>query len=75
MKNVTVSLSEDVARWARVWAAKHDTSVSQMLGNFLKEKMEGEKNYSRAMDAFFGRNPKTLKTGGAYPTRESLHER
>jgi len=32
MRNVTVTMEEDVAKWARVWAAEHDTSVSRMLG-------------------------------------------
>ena len=37
--------------------------------------MKGKRSYSRAPDAFFGRKPKTLKTGGGYASRESLHER
>jgi len=37
MKNVTLALPDAVAQWARVWAAKHDTSVSRMLGNMLQE--------------------------------------
>ena len=39
-RNITVSIPEHVARWARVWAAEHDTSVSQMLCAFLTENME-----------------------------------
>ncbi len=75
MKNVTVSLPENIARWVRIWAAKHDTSVSQMLGNYLKEKMENEKHYSQAMNSFLNRRPEALKHDGTYPSRESLHER
>ena len=76
MKNVTVSLPEEVARWSRVWAAEHDTSVSQMLGLFLKEKMDSEKQYSQAMHSFLNREPVMLKEeSGLYPSRESLHER
>lgn len=38
-------LPDDIARWARVWAAEHDTSVSGMLADFLKEKMNEAVEY------------------------------
>lgn len=76
MKNVTVSLSEEVARWSRVWAAEHNTSVSRMLGLFLKEKMDSEKQYFQAMNSFLNREPVMLKEKGeSYSSRDSLHER
>jgi hypothetical protein len=39
LKNVTITLDEDVARWARIWAAERDTSVSRLVGELLREKM------------------------------------
>jgi hypothetical protein len=39
LRNVTVTLEEDVAQWARVEAARQDTSVSRLLGELLKEHM------------------------------------
>lgn len=36
---MTVTLEEDVARWARIEAARRDTSVSRLLGTLLKERM------------------------------------
>jgi hypothetical protein len=76
MKNVTVSLPEEVARWSRIWAAEHDTSVSQMLGHFLKEKMDSERQYQQAMDSFLSRKPVMLKEKGeVYSNRDNLHER
>ena len=39
LRNVTVTLEEDVARWARMEAAQRDTSVSRLLGELLKERM------------------------------------
>ena len=76
MKNVTVSLPEEVARWSRVWAVEYDTSVSQMLGLFLKEKMDSEKQYSQAMHSFLQRKSVMLKEKGeSYPSRDALHER
>lgn len=76
MKNVTVTLTEEVAAWARVWAAKHNTSVSQMLGQFLAERMQGENRYDAAMAEFLGRKAQRLRTKRTrYPTREQLHAR
>jgi hypothetical protein len=39
LRNVTVTLEEDVARWARIEAARQDTSVSKLLGELLRERM------------------------------------
>jgi len=76
MKNVTITLEENVANWARVWAARHETSVSRMLGEELKRKMQMEVDYERAMRRFFARKPRALKAeGSAYPKRDSLYER
>ena len=38
LRNVSITLEEDVAEWARIEAAKRDTSVSKMLGEMLREK-------------------------------------
>ncbi|HKK17558.1 MAG TPA: hypothetical protein VJ952_02660 [Opitutales bacterium] len=76
MKNVTITVDEDVARWAKVWAAKHDTSVSKMLGGELREKMERERSYDRSMKRYFAKPARPLKSQKArYPKRESLYER
>jgi hypothetical protein len=76
MKNVTISLEEDVLRWAKVWAASHDTSVSRMLGEELRRKMLSEQNYERARKRFQSAPVRALKTPGtAYPPRDSLYDR
>lgn len=75
MRNITISLEEKVARWVRVWAAEHDTSVSKMLSDVLKEKMELEEKYSVAMEQFLRKVPLPLKKSGGYPPRDSLYER
>ena len=36
MKNVTITLKEEVARWARIKAAEKNTSVSRLVGEMLK---------------------------------------
>jgi hypothetical protein len=76
MKNVTVTLEEDVARWARIWAAEHDTSVSRFLGSILKERMMKDRGYESAMSRYLAREPTPLKKRGQpYPSRAELHDR
>ncbi len=75
MKNVTISVSEQVARWARVYAAKQGKSVSRMVGELLERHMREEEQYDEAMGAFLALAPVPLKEGGGYPCRDELHER
>ena len=49
LKNITITLEEDVARWARIEAAKQETSVSRLLGDLLKQRMELADSYQKAM--------------------------
>jgi len=51
LRNVTVTLEEDVARWARIEAARRDTSVSRLLGELLKEKMGASEAKDSVADA------------------------
>lgn len=74
LRNVTVTLEEDVARWARLEAARQDTSVSQLLAGILKQRMREADDYERAMRQALTRKP-FLKTDGRYLSREDVHER
>jgi hypothetical protein len=75
MKNVTVSLSEELARWARHWAAEHESSVSGLLSLLLQEKRESEMLYKSSMDRFLSRPATRLSDGSGYPSRDELHDR
>jgi hypothetical protein len=76
MKNVTVTLDEEVARWARVRAAEQDISVSRMLGDLLREQMLREFRYHTEMQQYLVREPRALThDGSGYPTRDALHDR
>src|ERR1700689_1321488 len=74
LRNVTVTLEENVARWARVEAARRDTSVSRLLGALLKERMSAQDGYEKAMRRALGRKP-FLRSDGRYLTREEAHDR
>lgn len=74
MKNVTITLEEEVARWAKVFAAKRNTSVSKLLGEILKEKMAQEDEYEAAMNRYLSRRY-TIRSKGPYAKREELYDR
>lgn len=76
MKNVTITLDEEVARWARIKAAEENTSVSRLVGELLKEKMRQEKAYRLEMEKYLSQEPRVLKKAGSrYPRREELYGR
>ena len=76
MKNVTITLEEEVARWARIRAAEQNTSVSRLVGEMLREHMQRESDYEAAMRRFLARKPVAMrKPGEPLPTREELHDR
>ena len=74
LRNVTVTLEEDVARWARIEAARQDTSVSQLLGKLLKQQMATDQHYEHAMSRALERKP-FLHSKERYLTREEAHDR
>ena len=54
MKNVTVSLPEETARWVRVEAAKADRSVSAWLADLLNNTKCRSDDYDDAMEPWSG---------------------
>jgi hypothetical protein len=76
MKNVTITLDEETARWARIEAARADTSVSRLVGQLLQRRMLDDQGYEAAMAQFLSAELVELKPrGGSYPKREELHDR
>ena len=75
MKNVTVSMEEGVADWARIEAARRNTSVSRLIGEMLAEKMRHDDAYERAMNEWVSRDRGWKSNGASYPSREKTHDR
>jgi hypothetical protein len=76
MKNVTITLDERTATWARVYAATHNMSVSRLVGEMLQQRMGELHEYDRAMRAFLSKPPlKLRRTGKPYPKRDELYDR
>ena len=76
MKNVTITLDEVTAGWARVHAAERNLSMSRFVGELLQQQMRESREYEVAMRRFLSRRPVRLKREGErYPNREEIHDR
>jgi hypothetical protein len=74
LRNVTITLDEATARWARVEAAKRDLSLSRFLAELLDAARVSRGSYQRAMREYLAEEPRPLKDGpGGYPKREDLY--
>jgi hypothetical protein len=76
VKNITITLDEKTAAWARSHAADRDMSLSRFVGELLERTMRESREYRRAMHTYLSRQPRRLKKSSArYPRREELHDR
>jgi hypothetical protein len=76
MKKVTVTLKENVARWARIKAAEQDKSLSKFLDDLLEERMRHESDYEAARGGFMAGKPFAFREPGEkLPARDEIHER
>ncbi|MGD0436385.1 MAG: CopG family transcriptional regulator [Bryobacteraceae bacterium] len=77
MKNVTISLDEEVAHWARRKAADENTSVSKLIGRMLDREMRSSDAYWRAYEEW-KKLPRDLGVpidASKRMTRDEAHER
>lgn len=76
MKNLTITLDDEIANWVRIYAAQHDMSVSRLVGEVLTRRMRAVSEYDRAKCAWLARSPSQLSgPRKAYPCRDELHDR
>ena len=76
MKNITVTLDETTAGWARTHAARRHMSLSRFIGEVLNQKMGEARAYERAMKRYLARTATPLSDPGMpYPTREEVNDR
>jgi len=76
MKNITVSLPDDVYRRARVKAAERDTSVSALVREFLMHLSQEESGFERRkrLQAEILGTVRSFRAGDRLP-REQVHAR
>ena len=76
MKNITITLPEDLARWVRVRAAENERSVSKWIAELLEGTRRREDDYDMAMRQFLSVEPRKMEwVDGRKPSREELHDR
>ena len=76
MKNVTITLPEDLARWLRIRAAENGRSVSKWLAELLEKMRRQEDEYETAMKRALSIPARRMEwVDGRKPSREELHDR
>ena len=75
MRNVTLSLPEDVALWVRLKAAQDDTSVSSFLSSLLQERMRDEETFDTAYRQWRRSRPIAGINAAKRMSRDEVHER
>lgn len=76
MRNMTITLSEPAAEWARIEAARRDTSVSKLVGEMIEQKMRKDDEYERARRVYFSVKPRVMSArGDRYPPRDEIYVR
>ncbi len=74
---MTISLDEEVARWARRQAAEEDVSVSKYISRMLEQKMRATDSYWQAYEQWKkrGRDLGVEIDASKRFTRDEAHER
>lgn len=76
MKNITITLDEQTAEWARAHAAEQGVSISRYVGDLLRRSMDRAIAYEQAMNEFLSQEPVALThPGDKLPSREELYDR
>lgn len=76
MKQITISVDEATADWARSRAASLGISVSRLIRELLRSRMHGDADYEEAMRRYLAKEPQCLSgPGERYPTREEIYDR
>jgi hypothetical protein len=76
-RNITITLEEELAKEAKILAAQKDTSVSQLLADYLESILKSEKKREAAKEDFFKLTRKKyfLNYSKRQFQRDALHER
>ena len=75
MRNLTLTLDDETARWARLEAARREVSVSRLVRDLLRSHMRSQDAYGEAKRRYLARPPRPLSAHGEYPARSEIHER
>lgn len=74
MKNVTISISESLEKFARLLAAEHSKSLSRFIADLLDELKTRTTKREHAMQEYFSEKP-YIETAGKKFLREDIYDR
>jgi len=76
MKNITITMPDDLARRTRVLAAEANTSMSQYLCQLVAKNVSTDDSYEAAMKRYLSRRRGGLRLSGqGMPSRDEIHDR
>jgi hypothetical protein len=75
LKNMTITVSEEAARWARRKAAEENTSVSKLVGRMLEDQMRQNDEYWAAYEKWKKIKPMPGLDAAHRLTREEANAR
>lgn len=75
-QNITLALDRETLKAARTFAARQGTSVSAMLADELRLKVERQRRFEQSKQIALGLLDQAFSLGGqGIENREALHER
>ena len=75
-QNITLALDQEILKAARAFAAQRGTSISAMLADDLRIKIEQQMHYEQSKQIAFAMLNQAFALGGqGVMNRESLHDR
>ena len=75
MKNVTISMDEDTAEWARIEAARAGRSVSSFIGQQMSRLRGGSGGFEAGIAAFLSTPKARMSDGGRTFNRSEIYDR
>jgi hypothetical protein len=73
MKNVTLSIPDDLLNKSREYALEHDTSLNQMIRDYLNSRVM--KDQKKALEYLFGKMDSVQVKTNIKWTRDDLYKR
>jgi hypothetical protein len=75
LKNVTITVTEEVLHWARQRAADEETSVSRLVGRMLEDEMRRTDRYWKSFEKWKKLKPIAGLDASKRSKRDDLYDR
>jgi plasmid stability protein len=75
MRNITITVDDELARSVRIWAAKQNKSISAAVASLLESAVREDERYEAAMRSALSVPPRDLGSDGKLPLRNRIYDR